>query len=101
MGRNEQNNTLIQTSVILPHAVLVRRGSALNDNRSHGAEPGVDHGRKERAELDETAPPSHLTSDGARFACAYLVQGGDFADPGHGCPTCIVPSNRSVEYRRW
>eukprot|EP00038_Savillea_parva_P000752 m.98441 g.98441 ORF g.98441 m.98441 type:complete len:681 (-) comp10258_c0_seq1:18-2060(-) len=28
-------------------------------------------------------------------------QGGDISDAAHGCPTCIIPPNRSVEYRRW
>jgi iduronate 2-sulfatase len=39
-------------------------------------------------------------------------QGGDISDPAHnigqgspspvnGCPTCIIPDNRTVEYRRW
>lgn len=26
---------------------------------------------------------------------------GDIIDPAHGCPTCVIPSSRSVEYRRW
>ncbi|EDQ89668.1 uncharacterized protein MONBRDRAFT_25248 [Monosiga brevicollis MX1] len=26
---------------------------------------------------------------------------GDITDPAHGCPTCIIPSNRTDEYRRW
>lgn len=26
---------------------------------------------------------------------------GDINDPAHGCPTCIVPDVRSIEYRRW
>ena len=28
-------------------------------------------------------------------------EGGDINDAAHGCPDCIVPANRSVEYRRW
>lgn len=28
-------------------------------------------------------------------------EGGDINDPAHGCPSCIIPNERAVEYRRW
>jgi len=29
------------------------------------------------------------------------THGGDIKDPAHGCPTCVVPEDREIEYRRW
>ena len=50
---------------------------------------------------DVVRPPLH---PGAPINAPFMSgnwQGGDINDPAHGCPDCIVPANRSVEYRRW
>eukprot|EP00051_Salpingoeca_urceolata_P028465 m.487006 g.487006 ORF g.487006 m.487006 type:complete len:523 (+) comp24735_c0_seq1:84-1652(+) len=50
---------------------------------------------------DEVKPPKHPSAPiGAPFMSGNW-HGGDIHDPAHGCPTCFVPANRSVQYRRW
>eukprot|EP00947_MAST-08B_sp_MAST-8B-sp1_P003694 g3694.t1 len=50
---------------------------------------------------DVVLPPKHpLAPVGAPWMSGNWY-GGDYKDPAHGCPSCAVPSARSVEYRRW
>ena len=49
---------------------------------------------------DVVKPPAHPSApEGSPFMSGNW-QGGDIADIAHGCRDCIIPANRSVEYRR-
>jgi hypothetical protein len=61
---------------------------------------------------DVVAPPKHPMPAQDVPWMSGNWQGGDIDDPAHnigqntpsrvnGCPTCIIPDNRTIEYRRW
>lgn len=50
---------------------------------------------------DVVQPPAHPQApEGAPWMSGNW-EGGDIHDPAHGCPSCIVPNLRAIEYRRW
>lgn len=50
---------------------------------------------------DGALPPKHPNAPKNVPFMAGSWLNGDINDPEKGCQTCVVPSNRSVEYRRW
>eukprot|EP00755_Sulcionema_specki_P014821 Sspe_Gene.57722::Locus_31672_Transcript_1_1_Confidence_1.000_Length_1561::g.57722::m.57722/K01136/IDS; iduronate 2-sulfatase len=50
---------------------------------------------------DTVSPPKHRFPPARVPYMAGNWEGGDINDPAHGCPTCVVPDDRAVDYRRW
>eukprot|EP00658_Telonema_sp_P-2_P083768 TRINITY_DN915_c0_g1_i3.p1 TRINITY_DN915_c0_g1~~TRINITY_DN915_c0_g1_i3.p1 ORF type:complete len:518 (-),score=77.98 TRINITY_DN915_c0_g1_i3:336-1889(-) len=50
---------------------------------------------------EHVLPPQHPgPPENAPFMSGNW-EGGDINDTAHGCPGCVVPSSRAVEYRKW
>ncbi|EGD76787.1 iduronate sulfatase [Salpingoeca rosetta] len=49
----------------------------------------------------DVAPPKHRYPPQNVPYMAGNWADGDINDPAHGCPSCVVPDERSVEYRKW
>ena len=50
---------------------------------------------------DVVVPPKHPDMPTGQPWMAGAFRDWDIQDPAKGCPTCEIPTNRTLEYRRW